>query len=82
MIEASNMKVPIISTDVGGLSFLIHHQKDGLLVKSRQVEGFVSAIQQFKDDSLLLSSITKQARVKAESYDWSTIQQLWLSVLK
>ena len=82
VIEAMALGLPVISTDVGGLSFLIDHQKDGLLVKSRQVEGFVSAIQQFKDDSLLLSSITKQARVKAESYDWSTIQQLWLSVLK
>lgn len=82
VIEAMALGLPVISTNVGGLPFLIHHQKDGLLVPPNQVDGFVNAIQQLKDDSILLSSITKQARVKAESYDWSTIQQLWLSVLK
>lgn len=82
VIEAMALGLPIISTNVGGLPFLIHHKKDGLLVLPNQVEGFVSAIQQLKEDHSFLEAITKHARTKAERYDWQQVKDQWLSILK
>ena len=82
VIEAMALGLPVISTNVGGLPFLIHHQKDGLLVPPNQVEGFVNAVQQLKEDHSFLDEMTKHARQKAECYDWQQVKAQWLSILK
>jgi len=82
VIEAMALGLPVISTNVGGLPFLIHHQKDGLLVPPNQVDGFVNAVEQLKEDCLFLDAMTKHARNKAECYDWEQVKAQWLSILK
>lgn len=82
VIEAMALGLPVISTNVGGLPFLIRHQKDGLLVPPNQVDGFVNAIEQLKQDCSFLDTMTKHARKKAESYDWEQVKAQWLSILK
>src|SRR5690606_13913603 len=44
VIEAMALGLPVVSTNVGGLPYLIDHEKDGLLVEPDSVDGFVGAI--------------------------------------
>ncbi|QXP61700.1 glycosyltransferase family 4 protein [Olleya sp. HaHaR_3_96] len=82
IIEAMALGLPIVSTNVGGLPFLIEHNKEGVLVQPNNTEAFVEAILHYKNDELLCQSIVKQARIKAETFDWEQVQQQWVATLK
>jgi len=81
VIEAMALGLPVISTNVGGLPYLIDDNTDGLLVKPDNVEAFVDAILKLKNDAESYNKITKNARIKAEQMQWQTVKQLWRSTL-
>ncbi|WP_272023330.1 glycosyltransferase family 4 protein [Olleya namhaensis] len=81
IIEAMALGLPIVSTNVGGIPFLIENNQDGLLVNPNNTEAFVEAILQYKNNALLSQSVVKQARLKAETFDWEQVRQQWLMTL-
>lgn len=81
IIEAMALGLPIVSTNVGGIPFLIENNQDGLLVNPNNTEAFVEAILQYKNNALLSQSVVKQARLKAETFDWEQVRQQWLTTL-
>jgi glycosyltransferase involved in cell wall biosynthesis len=81
VIEAMALGLPVISTNVGGLSYLIQNENDGVLVESNNTDAFKNAIIKLKTDATLLSKIVTNARDKAEAFDWEVIKQHWFSVL-
>ncbi|MFH1511067.1 MAG: glycosyltransferase family 4 protein [Candidatus Woesearchaeota archaeon] len=62
MIEAFAMGVPVITTDVGGLSEMVQNQKTGLIVKPGSVEDLASAIRLLAGDKVLRSRISVNSR--------------------
>ncbi|WGD34859.1 glycosyltransferase [Olleya sp. YS] len=82
VIEAMALGLPIVSTNVGGLPYLIEHNSEGILVNPNHPEAFVDAIKQYKNNTVFRTSVIKQARLKAESFDWKHIKQQWLTTLK
>ncbi|MGB6268936.1 MAG: glycosyltransferase, partial [Olleya sp.] len=82
VIEAMALGLPIVSTNVGGLPYLIENKKEGLLVNPNDAEAFVEAIIQFKDNEDFCQSTIKNARLKAETFNWEPIKQKWLTTLK
>lgn len=82
VIEAMALGLPVVSTNVGGMPFLIDSGLDGLLVPPNNSEAFVKAIVRLKTDEVLLATLTKNARTKAESYGWNVVKYNWLKVLK
>ena len=82
VIEAMALGLPVISTRVGGIPFLIEDQKDGLLVPPNNSELFVAAIRKLCTSRDLAQSLSTQARKKAEAFDWQKVKQHWLALLK
>ncbi len=82
VIEAMALGLPIVSTNVGGMPFLIDHSTDGLLVPPNSPEAFVDAILKYKKDDTFCKAVIKNARTKAESFDWTTVKPLWKAALK
>ncbi|WP_066219197.1 glycosyltransferase family 4 protein [Formosa haliotis] len=82
VIEAMALGLPVISTNVGGMPFLIDHEQDGLLVPPNDADAFVEAINRLKDQPELVVKLTKQARAKVETYDWEVVKAKWISVLE
>jgi glycosyltransferase involved in cell wall biosynthesis len=82
VMEAMALGLPVISTNVGGVPYLIEDQKDGLLVPSDDRDQFVNAIHKLCTNNELARSLSANARRKAEGFDWQNVKQHWLTLLR
>lgn len=82
VMEAMALGLPVVSTNVGGIPYLIKHREEGLLVNDRDVTGMVRAIEQLLSDSELSNKFSVLGRAKAESWDWEQVKLLWKKVLR
>jgi len=81
IIEGMALGLLIISTDVGGVSYLINDKEDGLLVKSGDHKGMANAIREVLTNSSLNYSLQGNARKKAESFSSDSIYHKWENLL-
>lgn len=81
VIEAMALGLPIVSTNVGGLPFLISHNEDGLLVPPNDVNAMVDAIIELKEDISLKDKLVVNARKKIEKFDWDEVRVKWERLL-
>ena len=82
VMEAMALGLPVISTNVGGMPFLIENGIDGILVPANSPESFVQAIEELCNNPLKSQNITKNARTKMESLDWEKIKHKWIKLLR
>ena len=80
VIEAMALGLPVVSTNVGGIPFLITHKIDGLLIEKSNVNEMVDAI-----ISLIKGEhqfIALKARSKVENFSWSVVKHKWIKILE
>ncbi|MBW6475438.1 MAG: glycosyltransferase family 4 protein, partial [Anaerolineaceae bacterium] len=77
MIEAMASGLCIVSTNVGGIPYLIEHANDGLLVPPDDPQAFAGAILNIITDQSLAKRLSSNAWEKAKCFDWSIIIPLW-----
>ena len=77
ILEAMALGFPIVSTNVGGLPYLIENGIDGILVEADNVEDFVNAIVNVLENSSLAHELSLCARKKAITYDWTSVSLKW-----
>jgi len=81
VIEAMALGIPIVSTNAGGLPYLIEDGVDGLLVPAGDAEKMAQAIKKILNDPLLCCSLSKNGRKKAERFRWDAIKYQWYDVI-
>lgn len=82
VIEAMALGLPVISTNVGGLPYLIDDGVDGFLVDPNDVDRMVETIVSILDKGEMAIAMAQKARVKAEGFDWNNVKLKWLNLLK
>ena len=82
IMEAMALGMPVISTNVGGMPFLIENGTDGILVPANSPDSFVQAIEELCANPLKVQNITKNARVKMENLDWEKVKHKWIKLLR
>ncbi|MCG0016974.1 glycosyltransferase [Winogradskyella sp. E313] len=82
LIEAMALGLPIVSTNVGGMPFLIENEKEGLLVEKSNVDAMVEAIVKIYKEKTVRDTLITNGRRKAETFAWSVVKQQWNNVLR
>ncbi|WP_233265905.1 glycosyltransferase family 4 protein [Formosa sp. L2A11] len=81
VIEAMALGLPIVSTNVGGMPFLIEKGEDGILVPPNDSKAFIEAILDLKSTPDRTHAMVMKAREKVEGFDWDVVKAQWMSVL-
>lgn len=81
VIEAMALGLPVISTNVGGIPYLINHDVDGILVAPNEPETMCTAIISVINNSEKRQELTENARKKVQKFDWNQIKLLWFKAL-
>ncbi|WP_457618167.1 glycosyltransferase family 4 protein, partial [Lutibacter sp.] len=82
IIEAMALGMPIVSTNVGGLPYLISNNIDGILVDIDNEHEMADAIIKIIESPSKVSKLSQNARRKAENYDLEIIKNQWFDLLK
>jgi glycosyltransferase involved in cell wall biosynthesis len=82
LIEAMSLGLAVVSTNVGGIPFLLEDHKDALLIPDGNVDKMVEAIDRLIENTDLFSRITANARLKGEQFDWQAVKFKWVTILK
>jgi D-inositol-3-phosphate glycosyltransferase len=76
--------VPVITSGVGGQSWIVKHNQDGVQVKgARDIEGATRAVDELVDDSAKWERLSRNAREKASNFTFSKlIKELDLAITR
>ncbi|OBX21122.1 glycosyltransferase involved in cell wall biosynthesis [Gelidibacter algens] len=81
VIEAMALGLPVVSTNVGGMPYLISDGLDGLLVPPNDKEAMADAIGTLFKELSRTEAMVIKARGKVEQFDWKYVGALWDEVL-
>lgn len=76
-MEAAACGLPIITTDVGELCFLWKDGGNALVVPCNDSIAMAHATRRLLCEDGLAASLSRNARQKAEQYDWKSILPQW-----
>jgi glycosyltransferase involved in cell wall biosynthesis len=82
VLEAMALGLPVISTNVGGIPFLLEDQKNALLVEKDDSNAMVSSIIELMRNFDLTNNIIEEARKEIENFDWQKVKSQWIELLK
>lgn len=82
ILEAMALGFPVISTNVGGLPYLITSEIDGILVPEGDTSSFVSAIEWCLETPEGTTRISRRARERVIPFDWNSVKPMWLEYLR
>lgn len=81
VIEAMALGLPVVSTNVGGIPYLLDDNENALLVSPNQENEMFKAIINLIEHPSLNKKLTKAARQKVEEFDWMAVTKIWKELL-
>lgn len=82
VIEAMSLGLAVVTTNVGGIPYLLENNEEAILVNDAAVDEMTKAIEKLLKDFAFFKSITANARAKAEGFDWNCVKNKWFAVLQ
>ena len=81
VIEAMACGLCVVSTNAGGMPYLVEHEREGLLVPPNDAKAMAEAARRLLTDPALAERLSKGARARAEQHDWPMILPQWETLL-
>jgi len=81
VVEAMALGLPVISTNAGGLPYLIENGVDGLLIPVKDEKKMAEAIVAILSNAEKAIEMSKNARKKVQKFDGSVVKADWNEIL-
>lgn len=82
VMEAMALGLPVITTNVGGIPYLLEDKKDSVFVEKNDIDSMYLEIRNILENQKTSQQIIRNARKKVESFDWNVVKNDWISLLK
>ena len=77
VVEAAAFGLPIVSTAVGGIPYLLQHEETGLLVEDEDPVGMTEAARRLIREPDLVAHLSANGRQLAETCAWPQVKAQW-----
>ena len=81
VMEAMALGLPVVSTNVGGMPYLIQNEQTGLLVPPEDPKAMTAACIKLISQPEFSAQLAKNARIEVENFDWERVKHQWLDLL-
>lgn len=82
LLESMALGLPVISTNVGGIPYMITDAVDGILVEDNNAKAMSDAIVNLIENPEIRSEIVINARKKVVLFDWDLVKHDWFKLLQ
>lgn len=79
LLEAFAAGLPVVTTNAGGIPYLVSHEKTGLVVEKNDDKAMAAAAIRLMGDKELASMLARNARAECGKYEWDAVRENWLS---
>jgi len=81
VLEAMACGLCVVSTDVGGIPYLLEHERDALLAPPNDPAAMAAAVHRLLTERDLAGKISENAHKKVAAFDWSIVLPKWEKLL-
>ncbi len=81
VLEAMACGLCVVSTNVGGIPYLLEHEQNALLVPTNDPHSMADAVSRILSEPKFAEMLSYNARKEAEQFDWSKILPQWQELL-
>ena len=80
ILEAFASGLPVVSSNAGGIPYLVKHESTGLLCEVGDWQALANNVVRVLQDGNLAQFLAHNAYQAAEQYGWEAVRQRWLEV--
>ncbi|MDP2431398.1 MAG: glycosyltransferase family 4 protein [Pseudomonadota bacterium] len=78
VLEALACGLPVVSTDVGGVPFLVRHEETALLVSPGDADAMATAMARLIGDDALRQRLIRNGLEHVQAFTWERVGKQWL----
>jgi glycosyltransferase involved in cell wall biosynthesis len=80
IIECYASGVPIVTTNAGGIPYILEHGKTGLMVEINDHEALAREAMRLLEDDDLAQKLINNGREAVAKFSWEKVRIKWLSI--
>jgi glycosyltransferase involved in cell wall biosynthesis len=80
IIESYAAGLPVVTTDAGGIPYILTHSETGLMVQRGDYEAMAACAVRLLENDRLAHEIASRAYAECSKYSWTSVRDRWLEL--